>query len=329
MARKLDPHTWITWRVSGGGCAIRRDVYDAIGGWDAGVMAFGSDVSLTLRAWCAGYNIVFLSDAEIGHRFRRNFRPGMLPRWAELFHNQFRLLASIGNEADKQERHQILQAKNKTAYTQAMELFESNPLPLPVIQQTRTLEDYWQETEQANTTSIPADTGGGELEPAAIEHVRQHAIGRCLEFGTGTGTSCKAMLQSEQATVVVSVEDVPKWTVKANEQIQDRRVMFVVLKRAANGFYDVGPLVQLGLQFDFVLIDGPPGTQARANAFPVVIPLLAAGAVVLVDDGKRDYANIQRWKQQFGVRAELLPSHRGLYKITTETGQHPGSLTNE
>ena len=105
--------------------------------------------------------------------------------------------------------------------------------------------------------------------------------------------------------------------------------MFVVLKRAPNGFYDIGPLVQLGMQFDFVLIDGPPGTRARANAFPAVLPLLAAGAVVLVDDGKRDYANIQHWKQHFGVRAELLPSHRGLYKITTETGQHPGSLANE
>ncbi len=149
-----------------------------------------------------------------------------------------------------------------------------------------------------------------------MEYLRTHASGRCLEFGTGTGTSAKALLSSDRVSVVVSVEDSPRWTANASKSISDPRVMFVVLKRAANGFYDVGPLLQLGMKFDYVLIDGPPGTKARSSALPAIVPLLADSAVVLVDDGHRDQDNIQRWVQQCGVHAELVPSHRGLYKIT-------------
>jgi GT2 family glycosyltransferase len=147
-AVKLDSKSWKTWRIAVGACAIRRDIYHDIGGIDAGILSFGVDSSLTLRAWCAGYDIALLMDTEIGHLFRKNFRPGTSPHWAQLYANQLRIVATVGDEDDMRERHERLSGKMKDAYRKAVELFEANSVPLPVIEQKRTLKEYWAETGQ-------------------------------------------------------------------------------------------------------------------------------------------------------------------------------------
>lgn len=314
-------------RMIGVGVMVRRQDLLNLGGWTNFVGWRGSqERGLTLKAFMAGYDIVLDNTLVIGHEFaeqknasRKKFPypPTSMQDWAKCQWHAW--AAVLRQETFEQHIMPTLLGTPKAAYCPGHHLephvveerdwFAANAKR----RDDQELLDLIAEIRQRE--AIPPDTGGGALEPASLAHVRQHAIGRCLEFGTGTGASAKAMLESDKATVVVSVEDVPTWTVKANASIKDPRVMFVVLKRKGNGFYDVDPLLKMGMKFDFVLIDGPPGTKARVDAFPSILPLLADGATVLVDDGKRDEENIQRWKVEHGAQAEMLPSHRGLYRI--------------
>lgn len=66
----------------GGNLAIWRDVYERIGGWDAGVR-FGTDVDLCVRAHLAGATIGWTPDAVVDHRHRERWRDTLLQsfRW--------------------------------------------------------------------------------------------------------------------------------------------------------------------------------------------------------------------------------------------------------
>jgi len=55
------------------GCffAMRRDVYDKVGGFDEAIGNYGSeDLELSLRLWRAGYQCVTIAAARVAHRFR-------------------------------------------------------------------------------------------------------------------------------------------------------------------------------------------------------------------------------------------------------------------
>jgi GT2 family glycosyltransferase len=56
------------------GCflAVRREVFEAVGGFDAGMTGYGAeDLELCLRLWRTGYRCVSVPQAVVAHRFRR------------------------------------------------------------------------------------------------------------------------------------------------------------------------------------------------------------------------------------------------------------------
>jgi GT2 family glycosyltransferase len=53
--------------ASSGGCIIRRDVFDMLGGFDADYFIYDDDTDLSLRARLLGYKIVFVPSAVIAH----------------------------------------------------------------------------------------------------------------------------------------------------------------------------------------------------------------------------------------------------------------------
>ncbi len=82
-----------------GGCfqAFRRDFFYEIGGYDAGMMNFGSeDLEMCLRVWLLGYQVKIVPQVEISHRFRRSapFSFG----WIDTSYNFLRLVYGHFNE---------------------------------------------------------------------------------------------------------------------------------------------------------------------------------------------------------------------------------------
>jgi len=57
--------------LGGAFLAMRRDVYDACGGFDDGLMGWGgSDSELCLRLWIEGYSCLVVPTVAVAHRFR-------------------------------------------------------------------------------------------------------------------------------------------------------------------------------------------------------------------------------------------------------------------
>jgi GT2 family glycosyltransferase len=59
------------------GCclAVRRDIFDAVGGWDEGMYGVGgNDNEFCLRLWLLGYRLLVAPDVVIRHRFRQRSR---------------------------------------------------------------------------------------------------------------------------------------------------------------------------------------------------------------------------------------------------------------
>jgi GT2 family glycosyltransferase len=79
--------------------AMRRDVFEGTGGFDAGMIQWGSiDNEMSVRLWSLGYELKIVPDVEVAHVFR-NERPYPL-EWTPVLHNALRL-AFVHFEADR------------------------------------------------------------------------------------------------------------------------------------------------------------------------------------------------------------------------------------
>jgi glycosyltransferase involved in cell wall biosynthesis len=74
-----------------GGCqAIRRSLFEALGGYDDGMTRWGSeDVEISLRVWLMGYQVLMHPQVVIYHLFRKTF-PYAVDK-AGVIHNRLRL----------------------------------------------------------------------------------------------------------------------------------------------------------------------------------------------------------------------------------------------
>jgi GT2 family glycosyltransferase len=136
----------VTWAIPGQSFAIRRDVYDAVGGWDRGCLAWGSDASLGLRLWCLGFDMLHDPRATVAHLFRRRFptnRPK--PSWWEIFTNRLRVLYALGTP-DEIEAGSVSMKTRPDAYHRALEYTRERLHTIPRLQLriSRTLTDYWE-----------------------------------------------------------------------------------------------------------------------------------------------------------------------------------------
>lgn len=74
------------------GCllAMRREVFNATGGFDDGMILWGmEDSELSLRLWLLGYELKLVPSVEIAHAFREK-HPYSIP-WACVIHNMLRV----------------------------------------------------------------------------------------------------------------------------------------------------------------------------------------------------------------------------------------------
>ena len=74
------------------GCfmAMRRDVYEQVGGFDDGMTGYGAeDLELCLRLWRMGYECLVVPKARVAHRFRQ--RTPAEVDWVAFLHNVLRL----------------------------------------------------------------------------------------------------------------------------------------------------------------------------------------------------------------------------------------------
>jgi GT2 family glycosyltransferase len=75
--------------LAGGFSAMRRDVFDAVDGFDGGMILWGmEDAELSLRLWLLGYECLLVPAVDILHFFRAKhpYQVGWLP----VLHNQLR-----------------------------------------------------------------------------------------------------------------------------------------------------------------------------------------------------------------------------------------------
>lgn len=74
------------------GCcvAMRRDVFEATGGWDEGLLQRGNvDNECGVRLWLLGYELMVTSETVVGHLFRR--RSPYPVGWPQFLQNRLRL----------------------------------------------------------------------------------------------------------------------------------------------------------------------------------------------------------------------------------------------
>jgi predicted O-methyltransferase YrrM len=157
------------------------------------------------------------------------------------------------------------------------------------------------------------DNGGASLEPAAVHFLKTHAVGRCLELGTGSGKGTESLL--EGAMEVVSIDHISTYSNSARDKIKAPNVKFITAPVKTNGFYDLSVVEG---RFDLIIIDGPPGTKARRYSVEECLPFLAYGGCILADDANRDIEGIKDAVQKFNLKLEMLPTRRGLAKITRQ-----------
>ena len=78
--------------LGGGFIAMRRDTFDAIGGFDSGMVIWGAeDSELCVRLWTLGYECLVVPAVDVAHRFRPQ-HPYRVA-WEEVIHNKLRLAA--------------------------------------------------------------------------------------------------------------------------------------------------------------------------------------------------------------------------------------------
>jgi GT2 family glycosyltransferase len=83
-----------------GAClAVRRDVFSAEGGFDPGLVRWGSeDAELSIRLWTAGYDLRLVPQVIVAHLFRE--RHPYAVDWTAVLHNMLRL-AVVHFNADR------------------------------------------------------------------------------------------------------------------------------------------------------------------------------------------------------------------------------------
>ncbi len=310
----------------GVGLCMSRQTYMAVGGWNRYQGRHGAqERGMALKAYMADISVELDPNVVLGHEFfgeshpsrnastelyrYNNLVPSTYNTWHAFMsvcspsffthHIQPWLLSYEGVASGEKGMHYPLAVQDRDYFLRHCKRRPDGDL-MKLI------------TSLACSFSPQKDPGTAALEPMALNFLNSLARGRCLECGTGSTIGTQAILHG--AISVVSIDHMEKYSIEASKTLNDERVQFMHCPiNPETGFYDVS---KLNGQFDFILIDGPPGTQARRLGVKELMPLLAPDGIILVDDAKRDTANIQQAQHDLGFKVEMLPTKRGLAKLT-------------
>jgi GT2 family glycosyltransferase len=74
-----------------GACmAIHRETFDAVGGFDRGLIRYGvEDCELSLRLWLLGYELWLVPAVDVAHQFREHIPYAV--DWRTVLHNRLRM----------------------------------------------------------------------------------------------------------------------------------------------------------------------------------------------------------------------------------------------
>ncbi len=126
---------------------------------------------------------------------------------------------------------------------------------------------------------------------------------RSAEFGTGAGvgTEVLAMLSD----FVVTYDHDINWSKYAQQKLSKKSI------------HNVAYLVGYGTKppygdFDFLLVDGPPGGIARRDAVCRFWKYLKPGATIVLDDvfRKDEQEALKTWKRLYGAKTEIIETDR-------------------
>lgn len=77
--------------IGGAATFVRKPVFDALGGFDNGIVQWGyEDIELSIRLWLHGHRVVVVPDSVIYHKFRTRFRYDLA--FADVLYNKLRLI---------------------------------------------------------------------------------------------------------------------------------------------------------------------------------------------------------------------------------------------
>ena len=308
----------------GVGLCMSRRTYCKLGGWNRYRGRHGSqERGLALRAFMAGVSVGIDDSLLMGHEFygekhpSRNSSTGqyrfnnLVSTHHNLWHAYQTVLSESGFRSVMAPWLESLEggAQGKSA-TQDPTALQDRDYFLRHCKR-RTDDELFEFMSGLTPLTFAKDKGGASLEPAAIHFIKAHAVGRCLELGTGSGKGTLSLL--EGAASVVSVDHMAQYTNAAKASVKDPRAVFHTAGIKGNGFYDLSFLEG---KFDLIVIDGPPGTRARLFSIEECLPHLAFSGTILVDDAKRDIEGINEAVVKHDLDMVMLPTSRGMAKIT-------------
>lgn len=77
--------------IGGAGTFVRKNVFDALSGFDAGIVQWGyEDVELSIRLWLFGHRVAVVPESIIYHKFRTHFRYDLA--FSDVLYNKLRLI---------------------------------------------------------------------------------------------------------------------------------------------------------------------------------------------------------------------------------------------
>jgi GT2 family glycosyltransferase len=128
--------------LPGGFWAIRRDVFEATGGLDQGMLRWGcEDFEFSLRLWMLGYKVKVAPEVEVAHLFRHGSPYPVEGRWPR--HNQLRTAFIHFSDALFERVRSSL--RDLPGFEEGLDLFRNSSAPerRAHVRASRVLDDHW------------------------------------------------------------------------------------------------------------------------------------------------------------------------------------------
>lgn len=155
-----------------------------------------------------------------------------------------------------------------------------------------------------------------------------------VETGSGASTLVLARYAAATGATVVSLEHDDRWRHRTLEALALRGLSGAVdVRLAPLAQTPSGPWYQCQLPdgIDFVLLDGPPeGTGGRAACLGQIMPRLAPGWEVWLDDGTRpgEIAAVRAWEAEWPLDVAALPGPKRPLRITARRSSGWGAVVD-